>query len=272
MSMVRETQPVTYRLDGAERERLDRDGFIVRQGVFDPAESAQIAADCEALVAELTAAAALRPKHVVGSYMFEMRRDINTVVKWEPNAPDLLQGVELFAHICPPLRAWALDPRLLDPMKDFVGQDDVIPFTEKLNLKRAREGGAYILHQDASYWSQVTPVFARIATAMVLMDDATVENGCLEVAPGSHKVGLHQRRQVDGFGALEMDEAAFDMTRLVPVEAPAGSVIFFGSHLVHRSLPNRSPTDRRALLYSYQPAGNPHSRELERPASIRALA
>jgi ectoine hydroxylase-related dioxygenase (phytanoyl-CoA dioxygenase family) len=46
----------------------------------------------------------------------------------------------------------------------------------------------------------------------------------------------------------------------VPVEA--GTVIFFGPFLVHRSLPNRTATDRRALLFSYQPPGLPHLRDL----------
>jgi ectoine hydroxylase len=61
-----------------------------------------------------------------------------------------------------------------------------------------------------------------------------------------------------------MDTSAFDMTRLIPLEVPAGSVAYFGSLLVHRSAPNRSDKDRRALLYSYQPAGEPHLRELSR--------
>jgi len=118
----------------------------------------------------------------------------------------------------------------------------------------------------------VTPVYAAICTAMVLMDGATVENGCLEVAPGSHRAGLFERKVTEGFGAFEMDETRFDVSRLTPLEGRAGDVIFFGSFLVHRSHPNRSDQDRRALLFSYQPAGNPHSRELQRPAVIRALS
>jgi len=262
---------MSLRFTAAERWSLAEDGFLVRRGVFGEADCRRIAADCEALVAELEGLNR-RPKHQVGAYMFEMQRDLNTVVKWEPFAPDLLQGVELFSHLSPALRAWSLDERLTEPAKDLIGEERVIPFTEKLNLKRAREGGAYVLHQDAAYWSQVTPVHASIGTAMVLMDDATVENGCLEVAPGSHRSGLYERKPIEGFGAFEMDEAKFDLARMTPVEGRAGDVIFFGSFLVHRSLPNRSDHDRRALLFSYQPAGNPHSRELQRPAVIRALA
>jgi ectoine hydroxylase-related dioxygenase (phytanoyl-CoA dioxygenase family) len=262
---------MSLRLTGEERTALTKEGYLVRRSVFSAADCARLAGDCEDLVAELQALQR-NPKHRVGAYMFEMQRDLNTVVKWEPFAPELLQGVELFCHLSPALKAWQLDERLIEPAKDLVGRHDVIPFTEKLNLKRAREGGAYVLHQDAAYWSQVTPVFANIVTAMVLMDDATEENGCLQVAPGSHTSGLFERKITEGFGAFEMDEGQFDLERLTPVEGKAGDVIFFGSFLVHRSFPNRSGHDRRALLFSYQPAGNPHSRELQRPAVIRALA
>ena len=108
----------------------------------------------------------------------------------------------------------------------------------------------------------MTPIAHRIATAMEVLDDATLENGCrLEVrAPGSHTAGKWpQRADVEGFGTLEMDPAAFDTERLIPLEVQAGAVAFFGAFLVHRSPPNRSAADRRALLYSYQPAGHPCS-------------
>ena len=255
---------VDFALDAREREALDRDGVVVRQGVFSRAECARIAQDCEDLVADLLAAKR-DTKLKVGSYMFEALQDVGTVVKWEPFAPDVLQGVEPFAHISDPLLDWGLDPRLLDPCTAVVGQDDIVLFTEKLNVKRAKEGGAIVLHQDFPYWENMTPIAYRVATAMVFLDDATLENGCLEVARGTHKVGKHpQRKNADGFGSLEMDQEIFDMSRLEPLEVPAGTVAYFGAFLVHRSLPNRSNGDRRALLYSYQPAGHPHAIELHR--------
>jgi ectoine hydroxylase-related dioxygenase (phytanoyl-CoA dioxygenase family) len=47
----------------------------------------------------------------------------------------------------------------------------------------------------------------------------------------------------------------------VPVELTAGSVVFLGAFLAHATGPNTSGADRRALLYSYQPAGRAHSIE-----------
>jgi len=62
--------------------------------------------------------------------------------------------------------------------------------------------------------------------------------------------------------ALVRNVEAFDLARLRPLEVPAGTVAFFGAFLLHRSLPNRTDGDRRALLYSYQPAGQPSGLEL----------
>ena len=255
-------EKTAFALDAAEQRQLDNDGYVVRERVFDAAEVAAIAAECEAVVARLEAAAH-HTKHAIGSYMFEIRREAATVVKWEPFAPEVVQGLEPLAHLSEPLRDVGLDARLLDPCRAIVGEDDIALFTEKLNVKRARHGGSIILHQDFPYWEHVSPIAARVATAMVFLDDATVENGCLEVAAGSHRSGTWPKRtDSDGFGSLEMDPGAFDHTRLKPLEVPAGTVADFGAFLVHRSLPNTSGGDRRALLYSYQPAGHPHMLEL----------
>jgi ectoine hydroxylase-related dioxygenase (phytanoyl-CoA dioxygenase family) len=255
-------EKTSFAMTAAERRQLDEDGYVVRERVFDAGEVKAIVAECEALVARLEASARHK-KHVVGSYMFEIQREAATVVKWEPFAPEVVQGLEPFAHLSEPLRACGLDARLVDPCKAIVGDDDLALFTEKLNVKRARDGGSIILHQDFPYWEGVTPIAARVATAMIFLDDATIENGCLEVAAGTHKVGKWpQRADADGFGSLEMDPGAFDHGRLKPLEVPAGTVAYFGAFLVHRSLPNRSGGDRRALLYSYQPAGHPHMLEL----------
>jgi phytanoyl-CoA hydroxylase len=257
-----------FRLSERELKSLKDDGFVLRNAVFSRGECRQIAEAVETLVADLIAAKRSQ-KHVVGSYMFEIQSEFASVVKWEPDHPDVVQGVEPFAHISKPLNDWGLDPRLVDPCKDLVGADEIALFTEKITTKRAHTGGHIVLHQDFPYWEPMTPIAHQVCTALIYLDDATVENGCLEVVPGSHKEGLPTRKNVEGFGSREIDIDAYDLKRLVPVEAKAGSVVFFGGFLVHRSLPNKSAEDRRALLYSYQPAGHPHGLELNRLLSAK---
>jgi hypothetical protein len=258
------------RLDSRERETLARDGYVLREAVFDAADLRSMRDACEALVQRLLEERR-RTKHAAGAYLFELQRRLETMVKWEPDAPGVVQGVELFAHLSEALHSWALDPRFVEPIKDVVGAEVVGLFTEKLNLKRGRDGGPIVLHQDYPYWIDASDDPARIGTAMLFLDDANRENGCLEVAPGSHREGERPRQAVEGFGQFEMDPGRFDLRRLVALEVPAGSVVYFGPFLVHRSLPNRSGADRRALLYSYQPAGRERMRDrlwrsLRRPA------
>ena len=257
----------SLRLNPVERERLDVDGFVLRERAFDAHECATIARDCEDLVAELLAAKR-STKHVVGSYMFERQDSFGINIKWEPDCPDLVMGLEPFAHHSKALEAWGYDSRMTDPCRDLLGEEDIVLFTEKVNYKRANKGGPIILHQDYPYWAAFTPIASRVVTAMLFLDEATVENGCLEVAPGTHREGEQTRWKTDGLRNREMDSTAFDVKRLRPLELAGGSIVFFNAFLVHRSLPNRSEHDRRALLYSYQPAGNPHARDIPRPFKL----
>jgi ectoine hydroxylase len=249
------------RLTAHERGDLEALGFVVRERAFAEADLASIRADCEALVRRVCAGEAGAPRVPAGSYVFQVVRDLCTVVKWEPERPDVVMGVEPFAHFDPALRAWGEDPRLVEPARDLLGVPDVALFTEKLNLKRARVGGPIVLHQDYPYWVESAENAAEIATAMLFLDDAERSNGCLEVVPGSHRQGVQAGRPVGGFARFEMDPERFDQTKLEALEVPAGSVVFFGPFLVHRSTPNRSANDRRSLLYSYQPGGRRPSHE-----------
>ncbi len=251
----------SFRLNEEERHCLLENGYVIRKRVFDPEECRQIGQSAEDLVSDLIAARRTS-KQKFGSYMFEALPQLGTVVKWEPDAPDVVQGAEPFAHISEPLHRWALDPRFVDPCKDLVGEEEVELFTEKLNVKRAHTGGPIVLHQDYPYWMNMTECADRIVSAFLYIDDADMNNGCLEVVPGSHKEGKRRGKSTVGFGANEINEADFSEHELVPVEAPAGSVVYFGGFLVHRSLPNKSDKDRRVLIYSYQPKGFPHTIEL----------
>src|SRR5258706_14331431 len=136
---------ISQRLDPAERAQLDELGYVVRERVFDEIELARLRADCEAMLKRVTEASVGRRKVAVGSYMFQLERGLVTMVKGEPAFPDVVQGVEPFAHFDDALRRWAEDPRVVEPMKDVVGAEELNLFTEKLNVKRARSGGRIVL-------------------------------------------------------------------------------------------------------------------------------
>jgi len=244
-----------------EKKQYEEEGFVVRRAVLGTSDLRAIADACEEIASQLQSLER-KPHLEMGSYVFEIAGEKRTVIKWEKGARDTMLGVEPVAHLHPTVEKYALDPRLARPMADALCCDLVDLYTEKLNLKRARDGGPIVLHQDYPYWVGVADDAERIATAVLFLDDANLDNGCLQVAPGSHRGGVQTGKQSEaGFGRNEMDPEQFDRSQLVPLEVPAGSVVFLGSLLVHGSEPNRSDSDSRALLYSYQPAGSRHARE-----------
>jgi len=245
------------RLTADERVCLEQNGYVVRENVFTPKEVADITTACENLVLRFVQERRRRRYHI-GSYTFEPNNEHAIMIKWEGDT-DIVHGLEPFAHLDPVLKAWAHDRRFLEPMCDFVGDPHPSLFTEKLNLKRPGIGGVNPMHQDYPYWIGEAKEPARVATAMLFLDDATLENGCLHVAPGSHRDGQWRKRtDSDEFGANEIDQSAYKDVVMQPLPLKAGSMVMFGSLLVHSSEQNRSQFNRRALLFSYQPAGLPH--------------
>ena len=96
---------------------------------------------------------------------------------------------------------------------------------------------------------------------MLFLDESTAANGALRVLPGSHRAGPAPRNRTEETGFLA-DPTHIDASQEVLVPAPAGSVLFFPSLLLHRSSPNTSVHQRRAILLSFQPAGRPRQEDL----------
>jgi phytanoyl-CoA hydroxylase len=106
-------------------------------------------------------------------------------------------------------------------------------------------------HQDERF----IPTRDRsLVGAWIALDDATVENGCLRVLPGSHRMGYLWPTQAHGLPEEfdPTDESyGFEDHDEVTVEVSAGSVVFFNGYLLHRSMRNRSDRSRRALVNHY---------------------
>ncbi|MDA3959591.1 MAG: phytanoyl-CoA dioxygenase family protein [Planctomycetota bacterium] len=106
-------------------------------------------------------------------------------------------------------------------------------------------------HQDEIY----IPTRDRsLAGAWIAVDDANIDNGCLWVLPGSHRRGvLYEQRDHNSEHFDSAQESfGFDDSDEVPVEVPAGSVVFFNGYLLHRSKPNHTRDRyRRALVNHY---------------------
>lgn len=104
-------------------------------------------------------------------------------------------------------------------------------------------------HQDDGY-TPVTP--SPYLTLWLALNDATPENGCISVLPGSHKRGL-QPHAPSPIGLVCHSSDAPDQGVLVPVKA--GSIALLYSLTMHKSGPNRSNGPRKAYVIQYSQAG-----------------
>jgi len=125
----------------------------------------------------------------------------------------------------------------------------VVLFKDKINFKMPG-GAGFKAHQDQQAgWTVYAPLFV---TAMVTLDAATLENGCLEVSAGRHREGLI------GEQWKPLEEQGLN---LQAIPTGPGDVIFFDSFVPHASKPNLTDSPRRILYITYNLASEGDHRE-----------
>ena len=144
-------------------------------------------------------------------------------------------------------------PEVLDAVEDLIGPD-IRLFHLSVWPKDAGSGTYVSWHQDATYFA-LEP--ACHVTAWVALTDAPVEEGCMEVVPGSHKLGqLPHAEMQDPENLLSRGQqlaADVDRSRTAFMPVKAGQFSLHHTHLVHNSRPNRSNDRRIGLGISYIP-------------------
>lgn len=154
---------------------------------------------------------------------------------------DLISRIENIAPFHPGFSELA---EILKPSAAQLLGEDAILFKEKINFKMPG-GDGFAAHQDAQAgWQRYASHFVSV---MVCIDEATVENGCLEIAPGHHRRGL-----LRGMEPLTEADTA-DMDFLHCPTSP-GDLIFFDAFCPHRSAPNFTDQTRRLYFATYNRA------------------
>lgn len=153
-----------------------------------------------------------------------------------------------------PLYRWvAFESPIPDIVAELIGPD-VKFHHSKLNLKGGRIGAPVEWHQDAAFYPHSNDDVLAVG---LLLDDATAENGCLVVLPGSHREKVHDHYDDGGrfIGRMrDGDIGRFDSRKGQLLELPAGSIHIHHYRLIHWSAPNTSPDDRRLLINAYSAA------------------
>jgi len=153
-----------------------------------------------------------------------------------------------------------LTERLVITASKLLGEPAVL-YKEKINYKMSG-GAGFSPHQDAPAY----PFIDSHVSCMVAVDDATRANGCLEVVDGRH----HALIDTDERGCIIASEVA-SMTWL-PAPVRAGQVLWFHSLTPHRSGPNRSARDRRAIYPTYNALSEGDLRDAYYAEKIARLA
>lgn len=144
--------------------------------------------------------------------------------------------------------------------RDITGRvygDNVSIYRAMFMNKPAGRGTILPYHQDGgTQWSLDRNPLITIWTAL---DDATIANGCVQVIPGSHKLGLLSEQ---GHTITAEQEAQFARDEnSVFLEAKTGEAILLHNWLLHRSGVNTIECPRRAFSVCYMDARTRSTRD-----------
>ena len=163
----------------------------------------------------------------------------------------VVQRIEYFTDFHDGFQEVFTRGRMIKAVSELLGEPARL-FKEKVNYKMPG-GDGFKAHQDVQAgWNDYASFYI---TALVSIDAATLENGCLEVAAGFHDRGL-----VGEEWAPLTDEQIASMD-FVPYPTKPGDAMFFDSFAPHRSGPNLTEAARRVLYVTYNKASEGDHRE-----------
>ena len=178
----------------------------------------------------------------------------------EPDSRDLERTVirkitNIHVHGGAPWRELMERSDVLDLFEDLIGPDIAFHHSKAM-MKPPHEGSAKPWHQDLPegfispdeadrlrpLGNGLQPEHVPVVAIQYYVDDSTLENGCIQVVPGSHRRGLFED---------PLDESLIDPAEVVAAEVPAGGALLFHCLTYHYSAPNTSPNWRRGMVFEY---------------------
>jgi ectoine hydroxylase-related dioxygenase (phytanoyl-CoA dioxygenase family) len=232
-------------LSKAQIERYRRDGFLVVDDAITRVQLARLRDDIARWVEESRDHVAPfgeptmdgRPRFDMGDEHTRDRpalRRVNNPSEISTNFEDVMSNAPL-----------------IDMVADLIGPN--VKFHHcKINLKLPGSNTVVGYHQDFAYTPHTND---DIVSVLIMIDDVTEENGCLEVVPGSHTGPVHSLFDGDrfsGFIAPETESALRETEQ--PVIGRAGGACLMHTRLVHGSAANRSDSPRALYICVYTAA------------------
>lgn len=138
---------------------------------------------------------------------------------------------------------------LLRIVKLLMGGQEPVPFQIMTLLKPPQGGREKPWHQDHAYFD--LEIDDRIVGIWIALDQATVDNGCMQLLDGGHRLGpIHHWKRRD----WQICDTQVTGKPSLAVPLPPGGALFFDSLLPHGTPTNHSPHRRRAMQLHYAPA------------------
>jgi|TARA_B110000881_G_scaffold163737_1_gene146829 ectoine hydroxylase-related dioxygenase (phytanoyl-CoA dioxygenase family) len=226
---------IMYEMTSEDKSGFDRDGYLIVRSLFDKQEMSgllKFAEGDEAMASD----AYVRRDADGGETRLAVRNELDDAL---------------------PYTAVVRSARIVRTMESLF-DDEVYHYHHKMMFKQPRIGGAWEWHQDYGYWYNNGCLFPDMGSCMLAVDQATKQNGCLQVLRGSHKIGRVEHVEIgDQVGAdPERVASAQQQFELVYCELEPGDGLFFHSNLLHRSDQNLSDTPRWSLICCYNTKHN----------------
>ncbi len=226
----RDREPPFSVLSAAQVGAFDRDGFVVVPDVFGADELAPLVEEVDGFEREVD----------------ELLQSIDGQRMSIAEAGAITFSLHLVKRSAR-LRAFAAHQFFAGVCADLVGPD-VDLYWDQAVYKKPEKPRRFPWHQDNGY-TFIEP--QQYLTCWVALTDATVENGCPQVARGFHRLGTLRHRFVEPLGW----ECLTDPADVVAAPVGAGGVVVFSSLTPHLTGPNTTDAVRKAYILQYAPAG-----------------
>lgn len=208
--------------------QFDEQGFVVVPDLVDADTVAEVRADLDGLEAEVDA-------------FLQTREDGRFSITETGALTIAIHAVTRSAAA----RALSAHPAVLGLCADLIGPD-VRLYWDQAVYKKTEKPRRVPWHQDNGY-TYVEP--QEYLTVWLALTDATLDNGCPEVAPGCHRLGTLAHHYIDPLGWECLEEG----TPSVAAPVAAGGAVVFSSLTPHRTGPNLTGEVRKAYILQYCP-------------------
>lgn len=134
-------------------------------------------------------------------------------------------------------------------------------YEQFLAKRPGQEKAEFAMHQDLGYWPKTANTWT--ATFSLALTDSDLENGCLQVVPGSNnepELRSHKPKGAKGNSAVSRDDShtlVIDMKasdEIVYLPVKRGSMTIHDERIVHGSGGNLSPSWRKTYVAAYRDA------------------